>query len=405
MKTTLIYKHIVALIVVLTASMSLTSCTSNGSSNANDNEAAEDEETAHTDDIVLSDEQIKAVNITFGHVQQKNLSDVVRVSGVTALNPQDRADVSPLVGGSLRSIAVIEGSKVVKGQTVAWVENTEIVALQREYLQSQTTLAQAARELQRQRQLQKSGAGVEKSLQQAESSYEIARAAVTGLGCQLRQLGISERNVKSGNITTRIPVKSPINGFVDKIYKSTGSYANAEQPMLTVVDESKMHVDINLYEKDMAGLKIGQRVDLVLTNNPEVHLSGAIYEFASSFTDKTKSILAHVRITDKGNAAKLIPGMYLTGTVQKGLHDVPAVPSKAIANSDGKSYIFILEKSEGNDGHKSYHFKRIEVVTGAEEIGFTQISPVEKMAPDATIVTSGAFYLSSILGEEADHDH
>lgn len=389
-------------IVLAAATVLAFSCTSKSPAGSKEQES---EEHQHSDDIVLTEQQLKAVNIKFGKVEEKNLSDVIHVNGTTALNPQDKADVSPLVGGSLRSITVIEGSKVSKGQTVAWIENTEIVALQREYLQSQTKLSQAARELQRQKELHAKGAGVEKYLQQAESDYEIARSAVTGLGCQLRQLGISESSVKKGVMVTRIPVKSPISGFVDKIYKSTGSYANAEQPVLTIIDESKMHVDINVYEKDMAGLDIGQKVDFVLTNNQSVRLLGVIYEFASSFTDKTKSVIAHVRITDKGNAAKLIPGMYVTGTVQKNRHAVPAVPSKAVASSEGKNYIFILKNSESKDGKKVYHFKRAEVMTGAEELGFTQVRPIDEFPSNATIVTSGAFCLSSMLGEEAERGH
>lgn len=395
----------------LVFSAALTACSpSSSSSHA---EAEEHEEEVDADDIQLTDEQVKAVGITFGHVTEKNLSDVLRVNGVTALNPQDRADVSPLVGGSLRSIAVIEGSKVAAGQTVAWIENTEIVALQREYLQSQTNLAEAQRELQRQRQLHESGAGIEKNLQQAESAYDIARAAVTGLSYQLRQLGISEASVRQGKFTTRIPVRSPISGYVDKVYKSTGSYANAEQPVLTIVDDSKMHIDINLYEKDIVGLARGQKVDFVLTNNPSVHLAGEIYEFASSFTDNTKTILAHVRITDRGTACtRLIPGMYVTGTVQrtasKGKSTAsarPAVPSNAIASSEGKDYIFVLEKTDESKEKKIHHFRRVEVVTGAEELGFTAITPVTALPASATIVTAGAFYLSSMLGEEADHGH
>lgn len=390
--------------VLSVAAMAVVSCNSPKPSGSG-GEAQENAEETHSDDIVLTQQQVEAVGITFGKIENRILSDVVRVNGATALNPQDRAEVSPLVGGSLRTITVIEGSKVAKGQTVAWIENTEIVALQREYLQNQSALSQAARELQRQRNLRSNGAGVEKNLQQAESDYETAQAAVTGLGCQLRQLGISEREVSRGNMVTRIPVKSPISGFVDKIYKSTGSYANAEQPVLTIVDDSKMHIDINVYEQDMAGLAVGQQVDFVLTNNPSVHLTGVIYEFASSFTDNTKSVLAHVRITDKGEAAKLIPGMYVTGTVRKGSHAVTAVPQKAIASSEGKHYIFILERTEKGDEGKAFHFRRAEVMTGAEELGFIQVKPLARIPDRATIMTSGAFYLSSVLGEAAEHVH
>lgn len=397
MKKTLLY---IAATAVLTIS-----CTSKPATSHE-----EHEEEQHADNIVLTDRQIKAVGITFGKIEEKNLSDVVRVNGSTALNPQDKAEVSPLVGGTLRSISVIEGSRVAKGQTVAWIENTDIVAIQREYLQAQSQLARTKSELARQRELNASGAGIEKNLQQAESEYQIAHSSVVGLSCQLQQLGINLASVKRGVMVTRIPIKSPISGFVDKVYKSTGSYADIQQPVMTIVDDSKIHIDINIFEKDMEGLKKGQRVDLVLTNNSKVRLTGEIYEFASTFTDKTKSFIAHVKIIDKTNAAKLIPGMYVTGSVQKGRHLLPAVPSGAIASSEGKSYIFALDKKEehaheGKASEQEYHFKRIEVVTGAEELGYTQITTMIAVPEDDTIVTSGAFYISSILGEEAEHSH
>jgi len=389
------YKVMRSLVFAVVALLLAASCTSKPAT------SEEHEEEQHADDIVLTDRQIKAVGISFGKIEEKNLSDVVRVNGSTALNPQDKAEVSPLVGGSLRSISVIEGSKVAKGQTVAWIENTDIVALQREYLQAQSQLTRTKSELARQWELKTSGAGIEKNLQQAESEYQIAHSSAVGLGCQLRQLGISEASVKRGAMVTRIPIKSPISGFVDKIYKSTGSYADAQQPVMTIVDGSKIHIDINIFEKNIDGLKVGQKVNFVLTNNASVRLKGEIYEFASTFTDKTKSLIAHVKIIDKTNAAKLIPGMYVTGTIERGRRPLLAVPSGAIASSEGKSYIFLLEKKDSTN----YHFRRIEVVTGAEELGCVQITPTTDIPANSTIVTSGAFYISSILGEEAEHDH
>jgi len=380
-----------------------TACTSTAEKGSHHEE---EEYEHHTDDITLTAQQVKAVELRFGRVEQKQLSEVVRVNGVTALNPQDKADITPLMGGTLRSITVIEGSRVARGQVVAWIENTEIVALQRDYLQSISILSQAERELQRQQELNNEGAGVAKNLQKATSDYHIAQSSVVGLKSQLRQLGIQESTLKSGKIATQVPITSPISGFVDKIYKSTGSYADNQQPIMSVVDNSRLHIDINVYEKDLPSMKVGQKVDFVLTNNPDVRLSGVIYEYASSFTDNTKSVMAHVRITDKAAAdVKLIPDMYVTGTVQKGKTAVSAVPKEAVANSEGKDYIFILERTEGDGDAAVYHFERVEVMTGAEELGYTQIMPTAKLPDDATIVVKNTFYLSSILGKAAAHDH
>lgn len=382
----------------------LVACTGKNT-NEKDTQEVEAKE-RHADEVRLMERQVKAVGITLGQVEQKNLSNVVRVSGLTALNPQDRADVTPLVGGTLRSISVIEGSSVRKGQVVAWLENTEIVAMQRDFLQNLATLTGAESELRRQRELASAGAGVEKNLQKAEADYQIAFSAVMGLGNQLRQMGISEKMVKSGKLVTQIAIKAPISGNVDKIYKVTGSYADTQQPILSIVDNSRLHIDINVFEKDMANMAVGQHVDFVLTNNPAVRLSGVVYEYSSSFTSGAKSIIAHVRITSQDKNVKLIPDMYVTGTVECGRSLVSAVPEKAITSSEGKNYIFALEKTEEADGgEKAYHFRRIEVAMGAEELGYVQITPTKPLSTNTTVVTAGAFYLSSVLGDEAEHGH
>lgn len=392
------YSIVFALSVLLSVS-----CNSNSTKSENEEES---EHAHHDEDIILTTRQVEAAGIKFGNVEKKQLSEVIRVNGTTALDPQDKAEVTTLTGGSLRSIAVIEGSRVAKGQVVAWIENTEIVALQKDYLQSLSILSQAQRELQRQQELNNEGAGVAKNLQKAASDYNIAQSSVMGLKSQLRQLGINESTVKGGKIVTQVPIKSPISGFVDKIYKSTGSYADTQQPIMSVVDNSKLHIDINVYEKNLSSMTVGQKVDFVLTNNPDVHLSGVIYEYASSFANESKSVIAHVRITDKATAGvKLIPNMYVTGTVHEAEKTVDAVPSESVINSEGRNYVFVLEKTEGEGDSKTYQFERIEVMTGAEELGYTQITPTSKMPKDAVVVTKNAFYLSSILGEEADHGH
>lgn len=364
-----------------------------------------DEEQHDENDIVLTDKQMKAVEISLGSVERKNLSNVARVTGQTVLAPQYRAAVTSLMGGIVSSISVTDGNRVARGQTVAWIENTEIVALQRDYLQSLGALELAESELARQKELAAQGAGVAKNLQQAETAYRIARSAVTGTGHQLEQLGIGTAGVKAGKLVSRFPVKSPIAGYVDNIKAATGGYVDMQTPLMSVVDNDKMHCDINIFEKDIAEIRKGQEVSLVLTNSPGSGFTGEIYELNSSFLDNTKSIVAHVRIKDKPEGLKLIPGMYLTGLVRLDRHETDAVPSGAIVSSDGKSYIFVLVKTDDHDGQKTYHFARTEVITGASELGYTQITPVKDLAKDARIVTANAFYIESMVGEHGEHNH
>lgn len=387
------------------AMTAMTACGGGKTDGHGDGHDGHAEELHDENDIVLSEKQMKAVEITLGRIERKSLSNVARVTGQTVLDPQYRADVTPLMGGIVSSIAVTDGNRVARGQTVAWVENTEIVALQRDYLQSTGTLEQAEQELKRQKELAALGAGVGKNLQQAETACRIARSAVTGTGHQLAQLGISTAAVRAGKIVSRFPVKSPIAGYVDNIRASTGGYVDMQTPLMSVVDNDKMHCDINIFEKDIAEIRKGQEVNLVLTNRPGTDITGEIYELNSSFLDNTKSIVGHVSIKSKAEGLKLIPGMYLTGLVRLDRHETDAVPSGAIVSSEGKSYVFVLTKTDSHDGQKSYHFARTEVIAGASELGYTQITPVHDMAKDATIVTANAFYIESMVGEHGEHNH
>lgn len=383
------------LIIYLLGIASLVSC----SQNAQKQDVHEEQEEAVNDqDIVLTTKQMQAVDMKLGKMERRQLNTTVRVSGRTALNPQYQASVSSLVGGIIRSIVVMEGNRVSRGQTVAYLENTEIVALQKDYLTSQSEAVSAEQEHTRQKELAAAGAGVQKTLQQATAACRIARAQVLGLEKQLRQLGVNPEQVKMGRLVTRIPITSPIAGYVDKIKVPVGGYVDMQTPIMDVVDNSKLHCDLSVFEKDITDVRVGQTVDLLLTNRPQEKITGVIYEMNASFEGDTKSVKVHVRITDKSPQLKLIPEMYLTGLIHVGKQTVDALPSEAVTSNDGKKYIFVLNKKDAD----KYHFSRVEVVTGVTEQGYTQVTPVHPLPANATIVRTGAFYLSSALGGEEE---
>lgn len=91
-------------------------------------------EESHSEAIEISEEQMETVGIELGTVEIKNLNSAVKASGEMALLPQNKADVTSLSAGVIKQITVIEGSPVKKGQTVALLENLEIVKLQEAYL-------------------------------------------------------------------------------------------------------------------------------------------------------------------------------------------------------------------------------------------------------------------------------
>lgn len=358
----------------------------------------------HDEGVEVTEAQLNTVGIKLGKIEKRELANIIRVNGEMNLAPQKKAEVTSLIGGIIRQILVNEGSNVSKGQTVAYLENTAIVELQKNYLTRKKEAFVAEQEYNRQKELAEQGAGVQKVLQQASANYEISKAQLTGLEKQLLQLSISPSQVSSGNMVTRIPVKSPIAGTVNKINISTGSYVDIQASLMNISDNSQMHCDVKVFEKDINKVKLRQEVDLSLTNQPGTSLKGVVYEINKSFEDDTKAIKVHLEIKDRNNL-HLVPGMYVTGLINIGKEKTEAVPNDAIISNEGKKYILVLQNEENGTEGKIFHFKQEEIITGTSELGYTQITPVKKIEEDATIVISNAFYIASMTADHGEHAH
>ena len=265
MKT--IYMTIMAGALVILASCS-------GNKNV-ENQTKETEE-QHTEEVELTQTQISTVGITLGKVEKKELGSVIRVNGELKLNPQNKADVTSLIGGIVRKISVIEGQQVKAGQTVAYIENTEIVEMQKNYLVAAKEKETAQLEQQRQRTLSAQGAGVEKTLQQAEAAYATAQARLTGLYHQLVQIGISPEQVAAGKIVSQVPVRTTIPGVVGKVSVNTGTYVDTTTPLMQIADNSAVYASLNVFERNISQVEVGQDVDFVITNSPEARVKGKV---------------------------------------------------------------------------------------------------------------------------------
>lgn len=342
--------------------------------------------------LELSPEQMKAVGITIGQVEKKNLNTIVNANGQLAVPPQNKADVSVLSGGIIRRIHVLEGQQVRKGQVLATIENQELIKIQQDYMAAKGNFSYIAAEYHRETQLKEAGAGTGKSFQSAQASYQAEQSRISAYESQLRQLGISARRIAGGNLVSQFPLTAPISGTVGQISANTGAFVQPGTAIMEVVDNSKIHCDLIVFEKDLMKVRIGQAVNFQLTNQENQQIKGTINGINKSFENESKGVIVHAVIE---NSAKqnLIPGMYVTALISVGNQLSPAVPVDAIVRSEGKEYIFIVEQHASQNG--KLRFLKTEVKTGVSESGYTQITSLSKLPAQLQLVTAGAFYLQS----------
>lgn len=370
-------------------------------SKAETSESENQEEEIDFQNIPLSEKQVKAVDLKMGEAQEREMDAMLHVNGSLVLRAQDMGNVSSLMGGIVKNVYVKEGQMVSRGQVVATIENTDVVTLQREYYTAYKESEMARLELDRQKTLASAGAGIKKTLQMSEKNYKVAQANLLGTGRQLQQMGISTKEVAKGKFTTVFPLRAPISGTVSDMQASLGSYADMQTPLMKIRNNHAVECDLNVFEKDIAKVKVGDQVLVSLTNQPGVNVSGRVYGMNQYLNKGTKSVAVHVKL-DAKRGAKLFEGMYVSGQIATGRQLCMTLPDKAIVSADGKQYVFALNQQHYKGG--TYSFSRHEVTTGVSNNGYTEVALCKHLKKGQKIVTDNAFYLASLTGDHGEED-
>ena len=345
-------------------------------------------------EVELTDEQIKAIGLETGIIEQRNLKSTIKVNGKLMLPPQNQAQVSILIGGIVKTINVTEGTYVKQGQTLATIVNNEVIQLQQDYLENQSQLLYLQSEFNRQKELQVDRINATKTFQQVQNELGIAQAKQKGFQTKLQLQGIIPANISTTNFTNQIAVTAPISGFIHHINLTIGKFADANTILFDIVDNRFLHLDLTLFEKDISKVKIGNKVVFTDANDASHTHPATIFALNKSFEDNQQAILAHAKIDEQTET--LLPGMYVEARIQIDNYKTNALPNEAVVSNGDEHYIYVETKKN--------HYTQIAVKIGVSDMGFTEILPLEEIPGNAKVVTKGAYYLLSQLtkgsGEE-----
>lgn len=370
-----------------------------------DTDKAQEEIQAETDstankEVELNQAQYKAAGIELGGFEQKNLTDVIKVNGYTQLPPQNQANVTTFLSGTITQILVNIGDKVTKGQVLAYADSPDYIQLQESYAVAKNNLEYLELEFKRQETLRAENVNSEKTFQKIKSDLKVEKSRFQSLANQLRMLQTNpDQSARS------LKIVAPISGYVATIGVQIGSPIQSETALMTLVDNSKLHLDLMVYEKDLPYVTIGQEVSFTLTNLSQSEVKGKIFSIGKTFESGTKSVAVHASIDNIPD--NLIGGLYVNALIHLGTKEVAALPEDAVVKAEGREFVFVLEEDEEEEGH--FHFQRVEVKTGVVELGFAQVTLLDETVPvKSNIVRKGAYYLQSHLIKNeggGGHDH
>jgi len=376
-------------IIILGLAVSLTSCIIGDAKSVAE---ATEVEVLPEDIVELRDDQIKLAGIQTGSIEMRSVSNTLKVNGIVSVAPQNQATVCMPLGGFIKNTTLLPGDAVTKGQTLAVIENQDFVDIQQNYLEAKNRLVFAEAEYKRHTDLYKDDVYSEKNVQQVTVDYKNLKALVKSLEQKLFLIGINPDQLSEDNISNKINLVSPINGFLKAVNVNIGKYVSPTDILFEIVNSDKLFLELTLFEKDAAKVASGQKIKFFINNETEVHEALISQTGKSVSDDKTFRVYGTVISSCKN----VLPGMYVNALIEESDLKVTALPSEAVVSFDDKDYIFIFEKEKEEAGMPFTEYKMIEIKKGVSGSGFTEIKLPEGFnVSTAKVVTKGVYNLLS----------
>ena len=391
-------KKIIIAGIILFSMATLNSCGSKDKAETAKEEtrATGAEEHANENIATLTEEQMKTIGIELGAIEQKELTNAIKANGVLTVPNQNKAFVVPLYSGVIKSLNVQPGSFVNQGQAIATIVNPNLIQMQQQLQQVNTQIVLSEIEVKRQKELVEGNAAPLKRLQQVQTELATLKSQRTGFQKQLSAIGASQ------GFSSAIVVRAPISGTVSKVMAQLGSNVDVSIPIAEIVNNSQLHLDLYVYEKDLPKLKANQTIHFTITNNAGKEYDAEIFSIGTAFEANSKTIPVHARVM--GDKTGLIDGMNITALVSLDKSTVPAVPTEAIVSYQGKDFIFIVTDLQKKDV-KQIAFEKIPVAKGTTDVGFSEVTLLKDIPANAKVVTKGVFFILAKMTNTEGDEH
>lgn len=347
------------------------------------------------------------------------------------LKPISSSVVSPSVDGTVDSINVQAGQSVNEGDVLMTIKNDE---LDRNVAEAQRAVAAAQEDL---ANAQKAAAAAQATPTtdadgaSAAAGVSAASADTNAVSAAQRSLASAQANLDQANAKAASrTVTAPSSGSIVELNAKVGATVTGGMIMgesdtsggkqcMQIADLSKMKVTVQVGEKDIAKIAVGQSANVTYPAFPDIVSQGTVTAIASVANSDAAngggSVTFNVDILIEAPDARLKPGMTAeVSVVTEQLDDVVMVPTMALMTEDGEHYY--VNVATDDEGKQTRRVKVTVVTQNDNEavVGKTQVKcddqgneinpnvPVTKLRDGDTLVMDTGADATADGGYSAD---
>ena len=304
-------------------------------------------------------------------------SPQLKVTGTVNPDISRAVPVISLAAGRVVEIDARLGDTVKKGQLLLKVQSADISGAFSDYQNAVADEKLANTQLERATILYDRGAISQNDLQIAQNAEDKAKIGVANTAEKLRVLG---HPTLDRPLTGIVEIRAPISGIItdQQVTNAAGVQGLASPNPFTISDLSSVWILCDVYENDLANIRVGEKADVRLNAYPDQVFTGVIDNIGPILDPNIRT--AKVRL-EMRNHGMMRPGMFVTATFHSGQSAKRAtVPATAILHLHDRYWVY-LPLGDGR-------FRRAEVVGGDMLPGGMQeivsgISPGQQIVANA----------------------
>lgn len=363
--------------------LALTGC--GGSKDAAAEKPAAEEAAEKKDELKLTKEEADRAGIALEELKAQALTDTVTVTATIRANQDRIARIAPRVEGRVISVSGNLGDTVRSGQALATLDSVAVGEASSALSQARSAMRVAEADYKRAASLQAEEIISQKDFLRARAENEKASAALRAAEDHLRLLGVSGA---SGGSASVFPLTSPLVGTIIEKRAVIGALAGPADSLFVVADLSRLWIEANLAEAQLAKVRVGAKASITVAAYPDEVFAGRVTYVASILDKDTRSIPTRIEVDNADGRLK--PEMFATATIESAAakaaanRDVLTVPDQAIVLMQGQPTVFVFEGG-------SYEQRAIDP---GERLG-TRTVIKSGLKPGEQVVSAGTYALKA----------
>ena len=281
--------------------------------------------------VSLSTEQARRIGVTYATATVGVIRKDIRTVGQITYDETRLHSVAPKIDGWVEQLLVnATGQPVSVGQPLLTIFSPMLVTAQEELLLAkrlQRDVGAASDDVQR------SAADLLASARRRLAYWDIPESEITAIEA-------------SGEVRKSLTLRAPARGYVLEKMVIAGQRIMAGEPLYRVADLSTVWVEGEVFEQDLASVRVGETVHADFPALPGEHRMGRISYLYPTVNPETRT--ARVRVVLPNQDMRLKPGMYATLRIvgaQRGR--VLTIPRDAVLSTGERNVVFVRQP----DGH------------------------------------------------------